>query len=254
MANEKATAIAALRSQLADEHSSAMAQASAEAEAAKQAALAALREELDVATATQVSEIETAWKRTMAEREAAIQGEKQLEVETLEAEHSKQLATLGRKLADTESELSGAREREQLNAERSSELESKLTEVEGTLSTTSAQLAEIRETQDQLQVDLGQVTAARDALQQEVDQSLARVALLESDKRDLESRVGSLDAVKGQLESKLSDAVEKIATDEALLDRVRKAMAIGLTLLEEQRNNVVGGANSETEGVSEDAE
>jgi len=35
---------------------------------------------------------------------------------------------------------------------------------------------------------------------------------------------------------------------------VRKAMAIGLTLLEEQRNNVVGGATSESEGVSEDAE
>jgi hypothetical protein len=80
------------------------------------------------------------------------------------------------------------------------------------------------------------------------------MALLESDKRDLTSRVGSLESVKSQLESKLSDAVQKIATDEALLERVRRAMAIGLALLEEQRNNVIGGASSEMEGVSEDAE
>ncbi len=253
-ANEKETAVAALRSELADERSAALAQASAEAEAAKQASLAALREELETGAAAQVAEIEAAWKRTLAEREAALEGEKQLELETLEGEHSKQLATLGRKLADTETELSGAREREQLNAERNAELESKLTEAEGTLTTTSAQLAEIRETHDRVQADLGQITAVRDALQQEVDSSLARLALLESDKRDLESRVGSLEAVKNQLESKLSDAVQKIATDEALLERVRKAMAIGLTLLEEQRNNVIGGATSETEGVSEDAE
>ena len=254
MVNEKETAVAALRSELADERSAALAQASAEAEAANQASLAALREELEAGAAAQVAEIEAAWKHTVAEREAVLQGERQLELETLEGEHSKQLATLGRKLADTETELSGAREREQLNAERKAELESKLTEAEGTLTTTSAQLAEIRETHDRLQADLGQTTAARDALQQEVDSSLARMALVESDKRDLESRVGSLDAVKGQLESKLSDAVQKIATDEALLERVRKAMAIGLTLLEEQRNNVVGGATSEMEGVSEDAE
>ncbi len=253
-ANEKETAVAALRSELADERSAALAQASAEAEAAKQASLAALREELETGAAAQVAEIEAAWKRTLAEREAALEGEKQLELETLEGEHSKQLATLGRKLADTETELSGAREREQLNAERNAELESKLTEAEGTLTTTSAQLAEIRETHERVQADLGQITAARDALQQEVDSSIARLALLESDKRDLESRVGSLEAVKNQLESKLSDAVQKIATDEALLERVRKAMAIGLTLLEEQRNNVIGGATSETEGVSEDAE
>ena len=49
-------------------------------------------------------------------------------------------------------------------------------------------------------------------------------------------------------------AVEKIATDEALLVRVRKAMAIGLSLLEEQQNNTYGSATSEIEGASEDAE
>ncbi|MBW2718808.1 MAG: hypothetical protein JRD94_09710 [Deltaproteobacteria bacterium] len=76
----------------------------------------------------------------MAEREAALQGETQLELETLEQEHTKQLATLGRKLADTEAELSGAREREALNEERSIELETKLTETEAALATTSAQL------------------------------------------------------------------------------------------------------------------
>lgn len=254
VANEKETAVAALRSELTDERSAALAQASAEAEAAKQASLAALREELETEAAAQVAAVEDAWKRTLAEREAALRGEKELELETLEGQHSKQLATLGRKLADTETELAGAREREQLNAERNAELESKLTEIEGALATTSAQLGETQETRDRLQAELTEATAARDGLQEELDTSIARVALLESDKRDLASRVGSLESVKSQLESKLSDAVQKIATDEALLERVRRAMAIGLALLEEQRNNVIGGASSEMEGVSEDAE
>jgi CheY-like chemotaxis protein len=254
VANEKETAVAALRSELTDERSAALAQASAEAEAAKQASLAALREELETEAAAQVAAVEDAWKRTLAEREAALRGEKELELETLEGQHSKQLATLGRKLADTETELAGAREREQLNAERNAELESKLTEIEGALATTSAQLGETQETRDRLQAELTETTAARDGLQEELDTSIARMALLESDKRDLTSRVGSLESVKSQLESKLSDAVQKIATDEALLERVRRAMAIGLALLEEQRNNVIGGASSEMEGVSEDAE
>jgi hypothetical protein len=76
----------------------------------------------------------------------------------------------------------------------------------------------------------------------------------EGNKRDLASRVGSLEAVKSQLESKLSMAVEKIATDEAILQRVRKAMAIGLSLLEDQEKNTYGDSTSEMEGISEDAE
>jgi hypothetical protein len=76
----------------------------------------------------------------------------------------------------------------------------------------------------------------------------------EGNKWDLASRVGSLEAVKSQLESKLSMAVEKIATDEAILQRVRKAMAIGLSLLEDQEKNTYGDSTSEMEGISEDAE
>ncbi|MBW2189031.1 MAG: hypothetical protein JRG93_05470 [Deltaproteobacteria bacterium] len=60
--------------------------------------------------------------------------------------------------------------------------------------------------------------------------------------------------MKSQLESKLSMAVEKIATDEAILQRVRKAMAITLSLLEDQEKNTYGDANSEMMSVSEDAE
>ena len=41
-------------------------------------------------------------------------------------------------------------------------------------------------------------------------------------------------------------------TDE--LERVRKAMAIGISLLEEQKSNTYGDATPEIEAVSEDAE
>ena len=69
--------------------------------------------------------------------------------------------------------------------------------------------------------------------------------------------MGSLEAHKSQLDAKLSMAVEKIAKDDALLERVRKAAAIGLSLLEEQKNNTYGAASESTverEGASEDAE
>ncbi|MEM7138881.1 MAG: response regulator [Myxococcota bacterium] len=251
---DKETSLGTLRSELADEHSAALAQAAAEAAAAQAAAVATAREELETQAAAQVVEVETAWKRTLAEKEAELQGEKDLAVETLEADHSKQLATLGRKLADTETELGGAREREQLNAERGAELETKLTDVEASLATTTTQLTEAQETRDRLAGELTETKEARDGLRAELDASAGRVSTLEGEKRELESRVGSLEAVKSQLESKLSDAMQKIATDEAILERVRKAMAIGLTLLEEQSQNAVGGSSSEMDGVSEDAE
>jgi len=161
---------------------------------------------------------------------------------------------LGRELADTETELAGARERESLNEERAIEAETKLTESDAALATTSTQLSETQVTRDRLQAELAETKEARDGLQQELDASRTTVGLLEGNKRDLQSRVGSLEAVKSQLESKLSMAVEKIATDEAILQRVRKAMAIGLSLLEDQQNNTYGDATAEMEGVSEDAE
>ncbi len=162
---------------------------------------------------------------------------------------------MGRKLADTESELSGAREREALNEERSIELETKVTETEAALATTSAQLGETQETRDRLQAVLSETKDARDGLQQELDASQSQGrGSSKATSGDLESRVGSLEAVKSQLESKLSMAVEKIATDEAILQRVRKAMAITLSLLEDQEKNTYGDATSEMISVSEDAE
>jgi chromosome segregation ATPase len=231
-----------------------LAQAAAEADAAKQGALAGLREELESAASVQMAEAQGEWQRTMTERESALQAEKQQELEAAEQEHSKQLATLGRKLADTETELAGVREREALNEERAIELEEKLTAVEGEFATTKTQLSETLVLRDQLQAELGETKGARDGLQQELDASQTRVEVLEGNKKELESRVGSLQASKSQLESKLSMAVEKMATDEALLERVRKAMAIGLSLLEEQQNNTYGESTSEMEGASEDAE
>ena len=250
-ANE--TALATLRSELSDERSAALAQAAAEAEAAKEAALAALREELSTQASEQMAQLEAQWRQTLSEREATLQGEKQLEVETLEKEHSKQLATLGRKLADTETELAGARERERVNGERVLELESKLAETEAHLASTHVELDETQGMRDQLQVDLNETRESRDRLQQELDSSLATIESLESVKRDLEARVGSLEAIKSQFEVKLAHAVEKIASDEAILSRARKAFAIGVSLLEDQRDNSVG-ASTEAEASAEDAE
>jgi chromosome segregation ATPase len=190
----------------------------------------------------------------MAEREAALQAEKQLELDTRAQEHSKQLATLGRKLAETESQLSGTREREKRNEERAAELEGQLDLTQAKLAATGAELEQTQQARAGLESELAETIQARDALQRELESSRATVQGLTASKRDLESRVGALEALKSQLESKLSMAVEKIATDDALLERVRKAMAIGISLLEEQKKNSYGEVNPESEGASEDAE
>jgi hypothetical protein len=74
-----------------------------------------------------------------------------------------------RKLADTETELAGAREREALNEERAIEVEAKPTETAAALATTSTQLAEMQETRDRLQAELGESKEARDGLQRELE-------------------------------------------------------------------------------------
>jgi chromosome segregation ATPase len=201
-----------------------------------------------------MAEAQAEWERTMSERVSALQAEKESELAAAEQEHSKQLATLGRKLADTETELAGIREREALNQERIEELETSLADTESALAQTKEVLSETQSTRDRLQTELSETREARDGLQQELEASRSRIEMLEGNKKELESRVGSLDALKSQLESKLSMAVEKIAKDDALLERVRKAMAIGLGLLEEQEKNTYGEAIHQSGAASDDAE
>ena len=70
----------------------------------------------------------------------------------------------------------------------------------------------------------------------------ARISSLEGDVASLTGRVASLEATKADLEGQLTRAREKIATDDALLERVRRAMSIGLGLLEDQKNNTFEGS------------
>jgi CheY-like chemotaxis protein len=83
-----------------------------------------------------------------------------------------------------------------------------------------------------LEESLGEVADDRDSKSEELSNTQSKVDKLEAETAELLRRVESLAA-------SLDRAKKKIESDEELLKRVRKAMAIGIGLLEEQRQNQV---------------
>ena len=180
--------------------------------------------------------------------------EKQMALEEAETEHSRQLATLGRKLSETEAGLELEKERAQTAETQLAEAQAKANEAESSLMSAHSQLAEVQQVRDQLQVNLESATTARDHLQEEFNSVQAQFETVQNTAREQESRLGSLEALSSQLEAKLSHAVEKMTRDAAVMERVRKAMAIGLGLLEHQEGDEPEDADDLVEQVQDDAE
>lgn len=166
--------------------------------------LASLRAEsaaaLEAALAGAAAIALTTQADAIAARELELEAERDAALEESETSHSRELAVLGRKLADTESKAEDAA--------------SKLAEIEIAKTETDSALE-------------GKVA--------EVETATGRIDELEGD-------LAALRATKADLGEQLTAAKAKLAEDEALLERVRKAMAIGLGLLEEQKNNTLEAA------------
>ncbi len=130
------------------------------------------------------------------------------DADALKKAQSQELAVLGRKMAETETKLTAAEERiEDLEAER------------------DAQRATIEATQRELESVNAQLAAAKsevEGLTAVREEQTARIAALETSEQDLRER--------------LARAEGKIRGDEELLERARRAFAIGLSLLEDQKN------------------
>jgi CheY-like chemotaxis protein len=199
-------------------HDAALAHARAEAAVARDVALAELRGELEAAHTAALAEATAASAAALGaaqtEREAELaQAKSDHEAALAQAlsqahdEQGRELAVLGRKLAEAEASLATTAEALE------SSVESGLA-VQQNLDARTKELTEAR-------TELAATRARRDELDGAVRTHVARIAELEEAKSDLET--------------KLVHALAKADGDALLLERVRKALAIAGALLDEQQ-------------------
>lgn len=205
-------------------------------------------EQLEAQMAGQAAEAEQARQSELEQLRSSLGAEKAEALESKDAEHKVELERLHEA---HENELNNTREtyeskhsaemeerEEKYNAEidevRGSlaETQSKLAETENRLTEVEQKLAGAEETNQRLEQSLNKVTEERNERSAEVLSARDAISKLDEANKSYESRIG-------ELESKLALATEKMAKDELLLERVRKAMAIGLGLLEEQKQNEI---------------
>jgi len=212
---EKAAHAEALAAQQ-NAQSAATARASSDAEEARAQALTALRTELeaarDAALAEAAAASATALATAQAEREiaaAAAKSEHDAALAQANEKHGRELAVLGRKLTETETALGSAKKSLEESVEAGLALQQ-------SLDGRGKELEEIR-------AELSATRATRDELDRTVQANV--------------KRIGELDDARAELDAKLARMLAKLDGDALLLERARKAMAIGAALLEEQQKS-----------------
>jgi chromosome segregation ATPase len=215
----------------ASEHAQALAEQKNAGDASQAAALAAAAEDRAMALANAAADHAGQLAQKLSEAEAA----KQAALEGLRSElelrfagqtkerddkHNKELAVLGRKLTEADNKAVAL-------AQRSDEQQQKAHELEQTLSSRIAML----------EADLATRTEERDLTNNELSSARARIASLENTDADKAHRIGNLEGNLHQAEQRIQRQSSKIAQDDQLLERVRKALGISIGLLEQQRSS-----------------
>ncbi len=206
----------------ASEHTQALAELTQRLQAEHQSELERARRQLAQEREQVVAELdakrEHALQEAKEQREASL-AELQHDLEThfkeqlnqTHEKHNRELALLGRKLAEVEAALQGVRESE---------------------ATLKAQL-------EQSQSQNEALSGERERLQAQLNAANALGASLEREKNEQAVRIDSMTVNQRNLEGQLEKLELKVRADEQILERAKKAMSIGLGLLEEQAKNVV---------------
>ena len=215
-------------------HEAAIAELKSELEAAHTAAIEAARKEasdtleLRVAEAAEEKSTELAAAAAAAAAallalRAELEGQSKSALDDLGKRHGSELAALGRKLAEAENTMT-------VQSERLEQSQSDLENANKELATHRTDLASTR---DEL--------VAKKAVLASVDSDLTALKAahdtLQSNKQSLDAEHAALTARAAELDGQLSKARAKIEGDAAVLERARKALAIGLSLLEDQKAN-----------------
>jgi chromosome segregation ATPase len=137
-----------------------------------------------------------------------------------EDRHNKELAVLGRKLTEADGKAAALNQRiEQLEREKAELEQHLLGRIAG------------------IEADLARRTEERDLTQNELSAARARIISLEDTESTQSHRIAGLESGLFQAEQRIERQSSKIATDDQILERVRKALGISIGLLEEQRGN-----------------
>jgi chromosome segregation ATPase/DNA-binding response OmpR family regulator len=204
-------------------------QAGHEAASARARAEAAAEQErvLDQASRAHRAELEQKLADADLARNAALEGQKrELEAKhagaqkEIEDRHGRELAVLGRKLSEADGKNASLTQKLDETERAKAELES----------TSRARVAG-------LEGDLKERTEQRDMAQNELSAARASISQLERTEADNVQRIGRLEAQLSLANDRLRRAEAKIRQDQELLDRVRKALGIGIGLLEQQKQN-----------------
>ncbi len=214
--------------------------AEAEAEERRKAADAALSNAL----ADAASERQRALDALSADRA------QELERRLTDAERAKNAALAG---LQRELETKFGAERKEVEdkaAAQVAQLSAQLGESEKKGITLEARIAELEQQKTALDArlsarigalegDLQQRTQERDSAHNELSAMRASIASLERSGAALSERVSGLESDLARANDRIEQQGQKIAVDKELLERVRRALGIGIGLLEQQKQNVV---------------
>jgi len=203
------------------------------AEVALAAALSEAANERDRALETLSNERAQELERRLGDAErakaAALAGlERELEAKytgerkELEERHASAIAALQTQLSDSQTHAD-------VLSDRITEIEAAKSELDTKLSTRIGVL----------EGDLARRTQERDTAQNELSAMRASIASLERSGAQLSERLSALEVDLGRANDRIDQQSAKIALDKELLDRVRRALGIGIGLLEQQKQNVV---------------
>ncbi|WP_428265476.1 hypothetical protein [Haliangium sp.] len=242
-------ALAAKHAEALEQVENGHAQALKERDRAAQEALEDLRDKThaDIGAAKREYEqsLERAVEAHVAEKTALLEEQSKLRQE-LEERHAAAIQASEEAQRGLEGQLERVRdqleERERTLAEHKTQLEAKSASIEDLRTQLEGRERELSAARDEL--------AARDQTIAEQGQTL--------DQRH--ERIGALDAERAELESQNADyqeqvltAYRKIKSDEAAIDRAKKALAIALTLLDETSAGAPAALADEAQASPDDA-
>jgi chromosome segregation ATPase len=199
--------------------------AKVEALAAAAAAAALGLEQLRGEHAEEKNRLDEQAKLALAAREGELIAQHGAKLRERDDRHTQELTDLGRKLEDAEA--------------KGAQLAARLSETEQAKAELEAQLrGEIRN----LEGHLGARTEERDLMQAELSSVRNQLSKSEQMAAGQAERISALEATLVQTEQRVALLGSKISTDNELLERVRRALGIGVGLLEQQKQNMVESA------------
>lgn len=217
--SEHSSAIDALRGELEQAGASALEALRTSTSQELERRLAEAGEEKTTALAAATAAAAAATLALRAEHESTLK----TSLDDLGRRHGSELAALGRKLAEAESTMTS----------QSARLEQSQTELDAANQELATHRTDLANTRDEL--------VAKKAVLASVDSDLTSLrskhAELETQKLGVDAELQSTSTRAAELDVQLVKARAKVAGDEAILERARKAFAIGLSLLEDQKSN-----------------